>query len=39
MCVCVCDWQWYVCAPPPPHPPLLTPHFYFPLKLYVYIKH
>ena len=28
--------QWYVCAPPP-HPPLLTPHFYFPLELYVYI--
>ena len=28
------DWggQWYVCAPP-----LLTPHFYFPLELYVYI--
>ena len=24
--------QWYVCAPP-----LLTPHFYFPLELYVYI--
>ena len=30
--------QWYVCAPPPPHThTLLTPHFYFPLKLYVYI--
>ena len=31
--------QCYVCAPtpPPPHPPLLTPHFYFPLELYVYI--
>ena len=31
------DWggQWYVCAPPPPT--LLTPHFYFPLELYVYI--
>ena len=27
--------QWYVCAPPP-HT-LLTPHFYFPLELYVYI--
>ena len=27
--------QWYVCAPPPP--PLLTPYFYFPLELYVYI--
>ena len=28
------DWggQWYFCAPP-----LLTPHFYFPLELYVYI--
>ena len=25
--------QWYVCAPPQ----LLTPHFYFPLELYVYI--
>ena len=24
--------QWYVCAPP-----LLTPNFYFPLELYVYI--
>ena len=24
--------QWYVCALP-----LLTPHFYFPLELYVYI--
>ena len=24
--------QWYVCAPP-----LLIPHFYFPLELYVYI--
>ena len=24
--------QWYVCDPP-----LLTPHFYFPLELYVYI--
>ena len=24
--------QWYVCAPA-----LLTPHFYFPLELYVYI--
>ena len=34
------DWgggQWYVCAPPPPPRPLLTPHFYFPLELYVYI--
>ena len=31
--------QWYVCAPPPPHThTLLTPHFYFPLELYVYIK-
>ena len=27
--------QWYVCAPT--HPPLLTPHFYFPLELYVCI--
>ena len=25
---------WYVCAPPPS---LLTPHYYFPLELYVYI--
>ena len=24
--------QWFVCAPP-----LLTPHFYFPLELYVFI--
>ena len=23
-------WQWYVCAPPPP---LLTPHFHFPLGI------
>ena len=30
--------QWYACAPPPPHThTLLTPHFYFPLELYVYI--
>ena len=28
--------QWYVCAHPPT-PPLLTPHFHFPLELYVYI--
>ena len=26
-----------VCLCPPPHPQLLTPHFYFPLELYVYI--
>ena len=26
--------QWYLCAPPPP---LLTPHFNFPLELYVSI--
>ena len=26
--------QWYVCAPPPT---LLTPHFNFPIELYVYI--
>ena len=26
--------QWYVCPPPPP---LFTPHFYFPLELYVYL--
>ena len=26
-------WQWYLCA----SPTLLTPHFYFPLELYVYI--
>ena len=30
--------QWYVCTPPPPHThTLLTPHFHFPLELYVYI--
>ena len=29
--------QWYVCAPPPPPHTLLTPHFYFPLELYVYL--
>ena len=29
--------QWYVCAPPPPPHTLLTPHFHFPLELYVYI--
>ena len=37
MCPHFFDWvggggQWYVCAPL-----LLTPHFYFPLELYVYI--
>ena len=26
-----------LCPPPPPPLPLLTPHFYFPLELYVYI--
>ena len=29
--------QWYVCAPPPHTHTLFTPHFYFPLELYVYI--
>ena len=31
VCVCVCGVC--VCL----RPPLLTPHFYFPLELYVYI--
>ena len=38
-CAHIFDWggggQWNVCAPPPP--PILTPHFYFPREIYVYI--
>ena len=29
--------QWYVCATPTHTHTLLTPHFYFPLELYVYL--
>ena len=31
-------WGAMVCLSPPPTHTLLTPHFYFPLELYVYIK-
>ena len=32
------DWGGNGMFVPPPPPPLLTPHFYFSLELYVYIK-